>query len=373
MTYATLSGAGRSAIPGRRRPARWRGFALGAIAVTAASLIAPVMLLAAAGAMSASLAAHSGEQGAPRVLETMLRADPYGRHVIDLSGSPDRLVDPLDPQDAALAWQVAAARSGPVEAGGCRDRASRESLVSAMPTAGDLSFAGRGDLAEPPCVTSEETRATALAATGMFVARRAPVRLASLMPADAAMTDAPVDAVQPVPRPSDVIAPPASPRPRGDQECDDMIVRAPQTRTAIYDISARRVYLPDGRVLEAHSGLGRKMDDPRFVHARMEGATPPNVYDLRLREQLFHGVRAIRLTPVSGSKMFGRDGILAHSYLLGPNGQSHGCVSFKNYPVFLQAFLKGEVKRIVVVGRLESPPPHVVARGVDRNRIALNQ
>jgi Protein of unknown function (DUF2778) len=204
----------------------------------------------------------------------------------------------------------------------------------------------------------------------MLVAPSTPIRLASLMPAT--MTDVP-PAVGPTPQPVDIIAPPAS-RPRHDQDHDDTILRAPQTRTAIYDISARTVYLPDGRMLEAHSGLGRKMDDPRFVHVRMQGATPPNVYDLRLREALFHGVQAIRLTPVDGRKMFGRDGMLAHSYLLGPNGQSHGCVSFRNYPAFLQAFLKGEVKRLVVVRRLEAPPPHAnVARGADRNRVALSR
>ena len=50
--------------------------------------------------------------------------------------------------------------------------------------------------------------------------------------------------------------------------------------------------------------------------------------------------------------MFGRDGMLAHTYMLGPNGQSNGCVSFRNYDKFLQAFLKGEVDRMVVVPKL---------------------
>jgi hypothetical protein len=71
---------------------------------------------------------------------------------------------------------------------------------------------------------------------------------------------------------------------------------------------------------------------------------------------MFHGVRTIRLNPVDGSRMYGRAGILAHSYMLGPNGQSNGCVSFSNYPEFLNAFLKGEVTRLAVVERLESPP-----------------
>jgi hypothetical protein len=124
------------------------------------------------------------------------------------------------------------------------------------------------------------------------------------------------------------------------------------SRTAIYDITAGTVYLPGGHRLEAHSGLGSHLDDPRSVSRKMQGPTPPNVYNLTLRERLFHGVRAIRLVPVDDGKMFGRDGILAHSYMLGPNGQSNGCVSFRNYPAFLNAFLKGEVDRLVVVEHL---------------------
>ena len=134
-------------------------------------------------------------------------------------------------------------------------------------------------------------------------------------------------------------------------------------RTAIYDISARTVYLPDGRRLEAHSGLGAYMDNPRHVKVRMRGATPPNVYKLSLRERLFHGVRAIRLNPIDQGKMHGRAGMLAHTYMLGPNGQSNGCVSFKNYPEFLNAYLKGEVTRLVVVEHLENPPGPKVASG----------
>ena len=119
---------------------------------------------------------------------------------------------------------------------------------------------------------------------------------------------------------------------------------------AVYDISAATVTLPSGEVLEAHSGLGAAQDNPDFVHLRMRGATPPGVYDLREREAPFHGVRAIRLTPVGGSAaIHGRDGILAHTYMLGPSGASNGCVVFRNYPRFLQAFLRGEVRRIVVV------------------------
>jgi hypothetical protein len=129
------------------------------------------------------------------------------------------------------------------------------------------------------------------------------------------------------------------------------------SRTAIYDISSRTVYLPNGRRLEAHSGLGSYMDDARSMALHRVGVTPPNVYDLRMRESLFHGVRAIRLIPRDESKMYGRSGILAHTYMLGPNGQSNGCVSFSDYSTFLDAYLRGEVTSLVVVERLASAPP----------------
>jgi hypothetical protein len=125
-------------------------------------------------------------------------------------------------------------------------------------------------------------------------------------------------------------------------------------QTAVYDITARTVYLPNGTKLEAHSGLGSKLDDPRYAHVLMHGVTPPHVYDLKPREALFHGVPALRLTPVGGEDaIFGRSGLLAHTYMLGPNGDSNGCVSFKDYYAFLQAYKNGEIKRLAVVARVE--------------------
>jgi len=124
--------------------------------------------------------------------------------------------------------------------------------------------------------------------------------------------------------------------------------------TAVYDISAHTVYLPDGTKLEAHSGLGSRLDDPRYVHVRMLGATPPHVYELTPREALFHGVPALRLTPVGGEDaIFGRSGLLAHTYMLGPNGDSNGCVSFRDYNAFLNAYRNQGIKRLAVVARVE--------------------
>jgi hypothetical protein len=136
---------------------------------------------------------------------------------------------------------------------------------------------------------------------------------------------------------------------------DGGIPRAPYDRqTAVYVLTDKKVYLPDGSALEAHSGLGDKMDDPRFVKIRMHGATPPHVYDLTMREALFHGVEALRMTPIGGEEaIFGRAGILAHTYMLGPNGQSNGCVSFKDYDAFLDAFKEGKITRLAVIARLD--------------------
>jgi hypothetical protein len=126
--------------------------------------------------------------------------------------------------------------------------------------------------------------------------------------------------------------------------------------TAIYDISAHTVYMPSGERLEAHSGLGGYMDDVRAVNLRKRGPTPPNVYQLRMRESLFHGVQAIRLVPANEGKMYGRDGILAHPFMLGANGDSNGCVSFRDYTAFLKAYQRGEITRMVVVEQLDDPP-----------------
>lgn len=130
---------------------------------------------------------------------------------------------------------------------------------------------------------------------------------------------------------------------------------APYDRnTAVYVITSRRVYMPDGTSLEAHSGLGQYMDNPKFAHLRMRGVTPPHVYTMKMREALFHGVEAIRLNPIGGERaIFGRDGLLAHTYMLGPNGQSNGCVSFKDYRAFLNAFKSGRINRLAVISHLD--------------------
>jgi Protein of unknown function (DUF2778) len=121
--------------------------------------------------------------------------------------------------------------------------------------------------------------------------------------------------------------------------------------TAVYDISAHVVYLPNGRKFEAHSGLGDARDDLSHVSERKVGPTPPAVYDLKPREALFHGVQALRMNPVEGNAL-GRTGLLVHPYMLGPNGDSNGCVSVRDYDSFLAAYQKGDFKRLAVVPNL---------------------
>jgi hypothetical protein len=123
--------------------------------------------------------------------------------------------------------------------------------------------------------------------------------------------------------------------------------------TAVYDITARTVYLPDGTKLEAHSGLGSNLDNPGSSRVRMRGVTPPHIYMLKPREALFHGVPALRLTPIGGEgAIYGRDGLLAHTFMLGPNGDSNGCVSFKDYYAFLDAYRNKGIRKLAVLARV---------------------
>ncbi len=121
------------------------------------------------------------------------------------------------------------------------------------------------------------------------------------------------------------------------------------SKVAIYDITNGVVHMPNGTKLEAHSGIGKLRDNPKYTHVKMKGPTPPGTYKLSMREKLFHGVAAIRLTSVDGKHPQGRTGLLAHSYLLRVRGDSHGCVAFAEYDRFLKAFQRGEITHMVIV------------------------
>ena len=160
--------------------------------------------------------------------------------------------------------------------------------------------------------------------------------LVELQPSPREATPPMVPAPLPPSRPPE-LAPPINPPTSYDQS------------TAVYDISAHTVYLPSGMRLEAHSGLGDRIDDPRFVDERDHGATPPGVYQLTLRESLFHGVQALRLNRsaagspsiASGCRHPTRRARMAFERLR----------ALKTYDVFLRAFQSGEVKRLAVVAQ----------------------
>jgi hypothetical protein len=392
MAY-TIESAPRGAHPPARTSAR-RGprgirFGVGFAIVGGGLLMAGAVLMTAAHVTSTSLTARSVLGTAtPVTVAAAIRMDAY-RHLSDahrqLAERSERSRLLVEIADAA-ASEPQLADAGPGAAGSCGLSLTDRTVAfvddparagAPAPTVGDFVATASGDFAGPPCLTDGDLKTASLSPAAGFSAAPRPAPAPVLAMAVSVTPDerepAPVREYTGSIAPTASLPPAAGQRPRREDFSGyPASLAALDGRTAVYDIVAHTVYLPDGTRLEAHSGLGAKRDDPRHVHVRMHGATPPNVYDLKLREALFHGVRAIRLTPIERGKMFGRDGILAHTYMLGPNGQSNGCVSFRNYPAFLQAFLKGEVKRMVVVARLPAPPSRAMLRGVRGDQIALN-
>jgi len=161
---------------------------------------------------------------------------------------------------------------------------------------------------------------------------------------------------------------PAEPTPSAptvpDTAGQEIPLPTPGSGFALYDIEGRTLYMPSGEKLEAHSGYGEAMDDIKQVALKMRGPTPPNVYTLRPREALFHGEETLRMTPVGGGKMYGRDGFLVHPFMMGSRGDSNGCVSVKEHAKVLAAYRRGEIKKLVVVARLpdsQKPAPSLLS------------
>ena len=89
--------------------------------------------------------------------------------------------------------------------------------------------------------------------------------------------------------------------------------------TAVYDISNRVVYLPDGTRLEAHSGLGQALDNPRFVAEHAVGPDPAASlrFDIAGRLLPRRGRPYASIRSGEGG-IYGRAGLLAHPFMLGP-------------------------------------------------------
>ncbi len=389
MTYAAATFPGVTAFD-RRAGARvayrrtgWSGAAVGLGTVSAAGLLAASVMATAAWMMAASFTTNARlEASTPMALETgaltrrysmLARATDFSKWAGVFAPSPDA----SDRPHAAERRERVAAVPAPTPDA---DPATTGSLAAASIRIPDAVF------------DAEPMSAVALTFAPVGSVPAAPARPARLAKALPLPPPRPLDAPQSL-GPRDTNGRPVSPMLEvADADPASLHLNMAQKRvlprpapmaspwlpgldshTAIYDIEAHTVYLPGGQKLEAHSGLGARLDDPRFISVKDRGPTPPNVYDLTLRGELFHGVRALRLNPVGDNKMYGRDGILAHTYMLGPSGQSFGCVSFKNYPEFLDAFLKGKVERLVVVPHIETKTSsNDPARRTNADRYAAN-
>ncbi|MEP9376438.1 DUF2778 domain-containing protein [Aquabacter sp. CN5-332] len=247
----------------------------------------------------------------------------------------------------------------------------RLSDIGNFPSSGSISavpgwmFDPAAGVAEPPPTETAAVEEALSPGEMPEVVRMTPLppvnpRVAARAPAtdDAEAAAPPLPAKNPLMRVERQLASLPPDRPIEDEPPikGDVSLPGVSDRYAVYDIKAKTVYMPSGERLEAHSGYGDMFDDPRHVSKRMRGPTPPNTYNLTMREALFHGVEALRMNPVDRGKMYGRDGILAHTYMLGPRGDSNGCISFRDYSKFLSAYKRGEVKQIIVVASLPKTP-----------------
>lgn len=364
-TFPGVTAFDRRAVPTDYRRAVCRTVGIGVGTVTTAGTIASTAAVAAAWMVSTALNGAPHFKTTPLALEMAALRQSGSERIItafaDLAAAPIRSNDAAAPAPPAVETRAAEAEFHPP-----LPRPRTQPSVQAQREA-----------AAAPAKPALPQAAAALPA-GRVVAGLNwfdPEPLSAAAPAAAPARTAPRDTAAPPakPAPAQVAAatraPPAAPRtwlaklfaPQQPSEASGV---SPDGHTAIYDIVAHTVYMPDGMRLEAHSGLGGSMDDPRAVRERARRPTPPNVYNLVLRDGVFHGVQAIRMNPVDDVKMFGRAGILAHPYMLGPSGQSFGCVSFKNYAEFLQAFEQGKVDRMIVVTHLPDR---------DERRLAVNE
>lgn len=238
-------------------------------------------------------------------------------------------------------------------------------------------------LAEPADITADPSTVDALP---MIDAETATVQVASLSPSNVL----PVPAMRPKPlvrtKPGAISKPSSAPNTRQTTQAPVLAYAKPQepgaedspfsglgklfngkggglpgrsSKIAVYDISAAVVHMPDGSKLKANSGIGHRMNKPKYAYVKNLGPTPPNVYKLRMRERRFHGVEAIRMLPYDVAAMRGRDGMLAHSPLLRRSKGSHGCVAFTHYDKFLRAFKQGKVKTMIVVPDMSKLPKYM--------------
>ena len=347
-----------------RRSNLSRLFAAGAMLTGVAAVVGVLLLapLAASRLMTRSIGVQPATRGSAIERPAPLRVEP--RHRLAQAASFPAFA-------GATSSLVVAAVSPP--AAEAEPDAPPVVVAAGAPDASEIVTAPQQtavlEAAPPPATSSlAPPRRQPTAASAAPAPRPGGLRLASVPAPDAAAPREEPSAVQrlfaaltPAARQDDVTGSISAYAPADHLPRQDSLPRKDDHRTAVYDIVGRTVHMPNGERLEAHSGLGKGFDNPAFSHVRMRGPTPPQTYRLTMRERLFHGVAAIRLTPIGEETMHGRDGMLAHTYMLGPRGESNGCVSFKDYAKFLAAFRRGEVTHMIVVARLTGSPASVIA------------
>jgi hypothetical protein len=399
MTYVRASRDVTSSdgrVP-RRMRFRWLvigGIGFGAVATTwtTITLVAPSVMVT---SLSASPNLRVADPFAPKMVmasnrlpESALVLDDPARIIAEETVAANRNDNAATPGPMASAdgSMPAMVRNGTEIAPGVPVRRADELTPSLGPVLASLTpYANDSDLATPTIHTvtavnanpaPPETQAPQApadaeaddpAVTGSLpdTVPLPPIRDVTLSEAEPPAAPVPLPPASPVRRPGPVLASldPAERRPApAPPSAPAISLPSFGNRTAIYDIAAHTVYLPNGEKLEAHSGLGGMLDDPGSVHMKNRGATPPHTYDLSPREQLFHGVAALRLTPADGANVYGRVGLLAHTYMLGPRGDSNGCVSFRDYNRFLRAYRNGEITKLAVVPSLSRSGSQLASR-----------
>ena len=122
--------------------------------------------------------------------------------------------------------------------------------------------------------------------------------------------------------------------------------------TAVYDLSAHTVYLPNGTKLEAHSGLGDRLDDPNHVNERMRGATPPHLYETRAAGGFVPRRAGLASKSHRRRRYFRpRRSTRPHLYA-GPELGIPTAACRSRTTTDLRAYQNGEIRKLAVVARL---------------------
>ena len=109
---------------------------------------------------------------------------------------------------------------------------------------------------------------------------------------------------------------------------------------------------------------GARWSRPDTFVSRLEMLAVLQTFNAELLSNPSATPTTVTLTPASGSNKYGRNGLLAHTYMLrGGRAESNGCVVFKDYHRFLAAYKTGKIKRLVVVPRLTRSPTQVAQEG----------